>query len=100
MRERMLCSNAGWMDEVRELMSRESRKTARPLTLSATGELRGVLSGELQPGRGSRGAIQQATRRYAKRQLTWFRREREVHWLAGFGDQPEATATGAAGRQG
>ena len=25
-------------------------------------------------------------RHYAKRQLTWFRREPEMHWLAGFGD--------------
>jgi tRNA dimethylallyltransferase len=33
-------------------------------------------------------AIVQSTRRYAKRQLTWFRREPEVTWLAGFGDDP------------
>ena len=31
-------------------------------------------------------AAQQAHRNYAKRQLTWFRREPEVHWLRGFGD--------------
>jgi tRNA dimethylallyltransferase len=31
-------------------------------------------------------AAQQSHRNYAKRQLTWFRREPEVHWLAGFGD--------------
>ena len=31
-------------------------------------------------------AVQQAHRNYAKRQMTWFRREPEVHWLAGFGD--------------
>jgi tRNA dimethylallyltransferase len=30
-------------------------------------------------------AIQQATRRYAKRQLTWFRRDTQIHWLSGFG---------------
>jgi tRNA dimethylallyltransferase len=29
------------------------------------------------------------TRRYAKRQMTWFRREPEVEWFAGFGDDPE-----------
>ncbi len=28
---------------------------------------------------------QTRTRQYAKRQLTWFRGEREVHWLEGFG---------------
>jgi len=32
-------------------------------------------------------AAQQAHRNYAKRQVTWFRREPGVHWLAGFGDE-------------
>ena len=36
----------------------------------------------------ARAAIQQATRRYAKRQLTWFRREASVEWFSGFGDNP------------
>ena len=31
---------------------------------------------------------QKATRRYAKRQLTWFRREPKVAWFRGFGDDP------------
>jgi len=34
-------------------------------------------------------AAQQAHRNYAKRQMTWFRREPDVHWLHGFGDDPE-----------
>jgi tRNA dimethylallyltransferase len=34
-------------------------------------------------------AAQQGHRNYAKRQLTWFRREPEVHWIDGFGDEPE-----------
>ena len=34
-------------------------------------------------------AAQQGHRNYAKRQLTWFRREPDVHWLAGFGDDGE-----------
>ena len=33
-------------------------------------------------------ATQQGHRNYAKRQMTWFRREPEVIWLAGFGDDP------------
>ena len=32
---------------------------------------------------------QQAHRNYAKRQMTWFRREPQVAWLAGFGDSLE-----------
>jgi tRNA dimethylallyltransferase len=43
--------------------------------------LRGELSRE-----GSVSAAQQAHRNYAKRQMTWFRREPGVHWLKGFGD--------------
>ena len=31
-------------------------------------------------------AAQQGHRNYAKRQLTWFRREPDVHWLEAFGD--------------
>ena len=31
-------------------------------------------------------AASQGHRNYAKRQLTWFRREPDVHWLKGFGD--------------
>jgi tRNA dimethylallyltransferase len=31
-------------------------------------------------------AAQQAHRNYAKRQMTWFRREPDVRWLQGFGD--------------
>lgn len=34
-------------------------------------------------------AAQQAHRNYAKRQMTWFRREPEVTWLNGFGDDPK-----------
>jgi tRNA dimethylallyltransferase len=35
-------------------------------------------------------AAQQGHRNYAKRQLTWFRREPEVRWIESFGDQPES----------
>jgi tRNA dimethylallyltransferase len=34
-------------------------------------------------------AAQQGHRNYAKRQLTWFRREPKVHWLTAFGDESE-----------
>jgi tRNA dimethylallyltransferase len=41
-------------------------------------------------------AAQQAHRNYAKRQTTWFRQEPDVHWLAGFGDDPANQAEGIA----
>jgi tRNA dimethylallyltransferase len=41
-------------------------------------------------------AVQQGHRNYAKRQLTWFRREPEVHWIEGFGDEAETVRQAAA----
>jgi tRNA dimethylallyltransferase len=41
-------------------------------------------------------AAQQAHRNYAKRQITWFHREPDVHWLAGFGADPAIQAEGIA----
>ena len=43
--------------------------------------LRGEIDGKLAIW-----AAQQAHRNYAKRQMTWFRREPDVRWLRGFGD--------------
>jgi tRNA dimethylallyltransferase len=39
---------------------------------------------------------QQGHRNYAKRQLTWFRREPDVHWIAAFGDDATTQHTAAA----
>jgi len=39
--------------------------------------------------------VQQGHRNYAKRQMTWFRREPEVAWLQGFGDDPKIAAQAA-----
>jgi tRNA dimethylallyltransferase len=36
---------------------------------------------------------QQGHRNYAKRQLTWFRREPDVHWIEAFGDDAETHAS-------
>ncbi len=44
-----------------------------------------MLRGEL-PVDAAVQAAQQGHRNYAKRQMTWFRREPDVHWLNGFGD--------------
>jgi tRNA dimethylallyltransferase len=37
-------------------------------------------------------AAQQGHRNYAKRQMTWFRREPEVQWIDAFGDESETAA--------
>jgi tRNA dimethylallyltransferase len=41
-------------------------------------------------------AAQQGHRNYAKRQLTWFRREPDVDWLHGFGDEPNIQSAALA----
>jgi tRNA dimethylallyltransferase len=48
-----------------------------------------VLTGELTLPEAIQLA-QQGHRNYAKRQMTWFRREPDVHWLDDFGDSPAA----------
>jgi tRNA dimethylallyltransferase len=78
---------AGWLEEVRGLAARGVASEAKPFQFIGYGELRAHLSGVVTLEAAVH-AILQATRRYAKRQITWFRREPEVHWLEGFGDDP------------
>jgi tRNA dimethylallyltransferase len=75
---------AGWMDEVRGLVASGLPADAKPFDFIGYRELRAVFSGEMKLEE-AKAAIQQATRRYAKRQMTWFRRDAQIHWLSGFG---------------
>jgi len=80
--------SAGWLDEVRKLLSAGAPDASKPFEFIGYRELRSVLRGEMKL-EDARAAIHQSTRRYAKRQLTWFRREPAVHWIESFGDDPE-----------
>jgi len=80
--------DAGWLEEVRGLLAAGVPATAKPFQFIGYGELRAHLEGVV-PLSVAVKAIQQATRRYAKRQVTWFRRESGVEWFSGFGDQPQ-----------
>jgi tRNA dimethylallyltransferase len=55
-------------------------------------QARQLLAGELNEAQAIE-AAQRGHRNYAKRQFTWFRREPEVRWLAGFGDDAEIQQT-------
>jgi tRNA dimethylallyltransferase len=77
----------GWMDEVRVLLDSGLPENAKPFNFIGYREVRAVLRGSMKMEE-ARSAIQQATRRYAKRQMTWFRREPGVHWCEGFGSDP------------
>lgn len=84
----------GWVEEVHSLLQSGLSEEAKPFDFIGYRELRAVLRSEMKFEE-ARSAIQQATRRYAKRQITWFRKEHGVLWLEGFGDdmkiQQEAT---------
>jgi len=77
----------GWLEEVRQLLAAGLPEDAKPFDFIGYRELRAVLRGEMALA-DAKGSICQATRRYAKRQITWFRREHGVHWVEGFGDAP------------
>jgi tRNA dimethylallyltransferase len=81
----------GWLEEVKSLLASGTNEDAKPFDFIGYRELRGVLQGKFSLAE-AREAIQQATRRYAKRQLTWFRREQGVRWFSGFGDGPAVPA--------
>jgi tRNA dimethylallyltransferase len=85
----------GWMDEVRALVHSGQPEDGKPFDFIGYRELRAVLRGEMTID-DARSAIQQATRRYAKRQMTWFRKEPAVHWLVGFGDDPRVRSQALA----
>jgi len=79
---------AGWVEEVRSLVASGLPEAGKPFDFIGYRELRAVLRGQMQLEE-ARAAIQQATRRYAKRQLTWFRRDPHVQWLSGFGSDAQ-----------
>jgi tRNA dimethylallyltransferase len=96
---------AGWLDEVRALVSSEVRDKlrdkarenvaiapdAKPFQFIGYSDLRAHLEGRITLA-AAVANIQQSTRRFAKRQLTWFRREPDVPWLESFGDADETIA--------
>jgi tRNA dimethylallyltransferase len=82
---------AGWADEVRGLIARGVAADAKAFQFIGYSDLRACLE-KSGVSREAVERIQQATRRFSKRQVTWFRTEPDVHWLPGFGDDPEVTA--------
>jgi tRNA dimethylallyltransferase len=79
----------GLLDEIRGLLARGVPESARPfgglVYRQALEHLHGVRD---EPA--TRALIAQANRQYARRQLIWFRKEPNLHWLDGPGEHPDA----------
>ncbi len=77
---------AGLIEETRALLDRFG--PVKALDSLGYRQAMAVLAGTMSE-EAAIAAAQQGHRNYAKRQLTWFRREPEVHWIEAFGDEPE-----------
>jgi tRNA dimethylallyltransferase len=90
----------GLIEETQKLLAKYGAD-ARPLASLGYKQALQLLRGELTREQ-ALATAQQAHRNYAKRQMTWFRREPDVHWLNGFGDDAlvhqRATALVESGR--
>ncbi len=80
---------SGWLEEARVLVKRPLSRTAR----GALGyrELFAFLEGQAD-WKTTLGLIQRNTRRYAKRQWTWFKANPRIHWIWVEGKTPQALA--------
>ena len=74
----------GLEEETRSLLQ-EYGAAARPLSALGYKQAVALVRGEIDRQTAVQ-AAQQAHRNYAKRQMTWFRREPDVIWISGFGD--------------
>jgi tRNA dimethylallyltransferase len=75
----------GLVDEVRHILGRGFAEASKPFESHGYKQALQLIHGELN----QREAVfyaQRNTRQYAKRQLTWFRREPGLVWLHGFVD--------------
>jgi tRNA dimethylallyltransferase len=74
----------GLMEEVQHILSLGFAPECKPFESHGYKQTLQMIRGELSP-RDALFYAQRNTRHYAKRQITWFRRERDMQWLRGFG---------------
>jgi tRNA dimethylallyltransferase len=82
----------GWMEEVRSLVARGVPADAKPFQFIGYSALRTCLESSSRAKVEAIKHIQQSTRQFSKRQITWFRKEPDVNWLPGFGEDPDDVA--------
>ena len=71
---------AGLLDEIRGLLREGISPRCTAMQAIGYKEFLTALSGECTVDE-AMSQVQQSSRRYAKRQLTWFRRNKKIHWL-------------------
>ena len=81
----------GLLDEIRDLLRRGVPENARPFGGLVYRQALEHLHG-LRDETATRALIAQENRRYARRQLIWFRKEPNLQWFDGPGDSPRAIA--------
>ncbi len=79
---------AGLVDEVRRAIARSHETRMAPLEALGYRQALAFVQGKMS-FEGALRDTQAATRQYAKRQVTWFRKESDVRWFAGFGSDPD-----------
>ena len=79
---------AGLVEEVRRLLATGIPVTAKVFDAIGYRHIIAIMNSSIAPEETIR-IIQRDTRRYAKRQMTWFRKQRNVTWFDGPGDSEE-----------
>lgn len=78
---------AGWIEEVKALLDAGHRENIHRLKPQGYRELVAYLDG-VRALEETVDSIKQNTRRLAKRQLTWFRADKSIHWLPAGPERP------------
>ena len=78
----------GLVEEVRGILGRGVPENAKPFESHGYRQVMQMLRGELS-AKEALFYAQRNTRNYAKRQMTWFRKEAGMEWLKGFGGDPQ-----------
>ena len=77
--------HSGLIEEVQQLLAKGYRPDCKGFEALGYRHAVAVLDGESSQEEAIE-KTQIETRRYAKRQMTWFRREKKVHWIEGPGE--------------
>ena len=77
---------SGLLEEVQGILDKGFSMAAKPFESHGYRQAAQLLRGELN-GKEALFYAQRNTRNYAKRQMTWFRKEPDMEWLKGFGEE-------------